>query len=100
MCRRTHAAREARRGRSILARITPGAPLPWILHRRTWHARRDRVNLHALVCVARADGGCRRIMAGERRPESCRAPAAEAAIAFFVAFAVVDRVEVIPDAQE
>ena len=98
--RRQHRAREARRLRAVLARVAVGADLARILDRRAGRARGQPVDLQRARVVAAADRGRRRQRARVEVAQAARAADAELAVAFVVAVAQGDRVEVVPDAQQ
>jgi len=95
-----HRAREGRRGRSVFARIAPGADLARILDCRTGRARGQPVDLQHGHAVAAADGAGRGEAFAVQFAHAGRAAGAEVLVALVVAGAVVDRGQIVPDAQQ
>src|SRR5262249_9058326 len=94
-----HGAGEVRRGRAVAARVTPGAELARILQRRARRARGEPVQLQYAPAVAAANRGRCRITGSEQAVHAGGTAAAELAVAFLLASAQVDRIEIIPHAQ-
>ena len=92
-------AGEGRRGRSVLARIAPGADLARVLDGDAADTRGETVDLQHASTVTATDRGSGRKAVARAFAETARPPAAEVAVAFLVTGAVIDRVEVVPQAQ-
>ena len=98
--RRQHGPGETGRLPAVLARIAIGADLARILHRRAGFARGQPVDLDHSLVVAAADRGGGGQAGGVEIAHAARAPDAELAIAFRIAVAQGDGVQIVPDAQQ
>src|SRR6185437_15139224 len=92
--------RETGRRGAVLARIAPGADLAGILQRLARSRGAQRIHLQQSRRIAVPDCGRGRITSYAVRAETAPAPDAELPIAFPVALAFVDRMQVVPDPQQ
>src|SRR5574337_261334 len=95
--RQAHRAREARSGGAVLAGVLPGTDLARVFQRAAGLRRAQRVDLQQAARPVVADCGGGGIVVDAARGKAARAAVAEQPVAFLVALARVDRVEVIPD---